>query len=165
MCVCKGEREETTKLRKCFLHQNKLGSTISPWLLLQFLPLGSWSAWVPAQTSLMDKLWLEHISQINTFLPKLLLVTVFIRAIECKLGHGSFQPEGMKNLDINIIAQCSHIMSLKEFKIKHHRWLREEDKQDSLSSTLLNSLHTIKLIRFLSLQIISKAQSMISINL
>lgn len=42
-------------------------------------------AWLPAQTSLSDELWLGHVNQINRFFPKLLLVMMLIVVTESKL--------------------------------------------------------------------------------
>lgn len=64
-------------------------SSILPWPPLQFLPAGPFPAWMPALASLSDELSLGHVSQISCFLPKLLLLMVFITATDSGLLSAS----------------------------------------------------------------------------
>lgn len=74
-------------------HGEETNKSHSFMVLLQFLP-PRFLLWVPALASHSDSWWCERLSQINPFLPKSVLVSVFTMPIEkptgtlCDCGHG-----------------------------------------------------------------------------
>lgn len=73
-----GHATESKQATKCmYVHVHTQTHKHTPWPLHQLMLLGSCLAWVPVLTSFSDKQWYGSLTQINPFLPRLLLVMVF----------------------------------------------------------------------------------------
>lgn len=111
------------------------------WCLFGF-PISKFLSFIPDPNSLNGELWRHCISQINPFTSKLLLVTVYMTAIESKLGQLLHSKSSKQAAEMPVTPQISREANRWE-RAYLHQYQRLQIRAATHHLTVFNFLYMI----------------------